>query len=83
MQMASYGTGRLIYRGGVKLMVIVFSATFNTISIISWRSDLLVEETRVSEENHRPAANHGHTLSHHHGLRQDEGYLTITCETMS
>jgi hypothetical protein len=33
--------------------VIVFSATFNNISVISWRSVLLVEETG---ENHRPAA---------------------------
>ena len=28
----------------------VFSATFNTISIISWRSVLLVEETGVPEK---------------------------------
>jgi len=33
----------------------VFSATFNNISVISWRSVLLVEETGVSGENHRPA----------------------------
>ena len=32
----------------------VFSDTFNNISVISWRSVLLVEETRVPEENHRP-----------------------------
>ena len=30
----------------------VFNATFNNISVISWRSVLLVEETRVSGENH-------------------------------
>jgi hypothetical protein len=30
---------------GVRIMV--FSATFNNISVISWRSDLLVEETGV------------------------------------
>ena len=30
----------------------VFNATFNNISVISWRSVLLVEETEVSEENH-------------------------------
>ena len=28
----------------------MFNATFNNISIISWRSDLLLEETRVPEE---------------------------------
>jgi hypothetical protein len=31
----------------------VFSATFNNISVISWQSDLLVEETVVTGENHR------------------------------
>jgi hypothetical protein len=31
----------------------VFNATFNNISAISWRSVLLVEETRVHRENHR------------------------------
>jgi hypothetical protein len=34
----------------------VFNATFNNISGISWRSVLLVEETGVPGENHRPAA---------------------------
>jgi len=29
----------------------VFNATFNNISVISWQSVLLVEETRVPEEN--------------------------------
>ena len=31
---------------GYKVRVIVFNATFNNISVISWRSVLLVEETR-------------------------------------
>jgi hypothetical protein len=31
---------------------------FNTISVISWRSVLLVGETGVSWENHRPVASH-------------------------
>jgi hypothetical protein len=34
----------------------VFNATFNNISVISWQSVLLVEETAVPGENHRPAA---------------------------
>jgi hypothetical protein len=34
----------------------VFNATFNNISYISWWSVLLVEETRVHGENHRPVA---------------------------
>ena len=39
----------------------VFSATFNNISAMSWRSVLLVGETG---ENHRPAVSHSQTLSH-------------------
>ena len=33
----------------------VFSATVNTILLISWQSVLLVEETGVPGENHQPA----------------------------
>jgi len=36
----------------------VFNATFNNISVISWLSVLLVKETRVSGENHRSVASH-------------------------
>ena len=32
----------------------VFNATCNNISVISWRSVLLVEETGVPGENHQP-----------------------------
>ena len=32
----------------------VFKTTFNNISVISWRSVLLVGETRVPRENYRP-----------------------------
>jgi hypothetical protein len=39
-------------------MYMVFNATFNNISIISWVSALLVEETGVPGENHRPVAIH-------------------------
>ena len=42
----------------------VFNATFNNISAISWRSVLLVEETGVPDENHRPAESHYQALSH-------------------
>jgi hypothetical protein len=41
---------------------LVFNATFNNISVISWRSVLLVEETRVPGENHRPVASHWQTV---------------------
>jgi hypothetical protein len=37
-------------------MVMVFNATLKNISVISWWSVLLVEETGVPEENHRPVA---------------------------
>ena len=36
--------------------VMVFNATFNNISVISWRSILLMEETSVPGENHRTAS---------------------------
>jgi hypothetical protein len=36
----------------------VFNATFNNISVISWQLVLLEEETGVPGENHRPAASH-------------------------
>ena len=36
----------------------VFNATLNNISVISWRSIFLVEETGVPGENHRPVASH-------------------------
>jgi hypothetical protein len=42
----------------------VFNATFNNISAISWQSVLLVEETRVPSENHWPVASQWQTLSH-------------------
>ena len=42
----------------------MFDTTFNNISVISWRSVLLMEETRVPGENHQPVASHWQTLSH-------------------
>ena len=41
-----------------------FNATFKNISVISWRSVLLVGETRVPVENHRPAECLLQTFSH-------------------
>jgi hypothetical protein len=38
--------------------LVVFNPALNNISVISWRSVLLVEETGVPGENHRPAASH-------------------------
>ena len=38
--------------------LMVFNATFNNISVISWRSVLLVEEMGAPGENHRPVLSH-------------------------
>jgi hypothetical protein len=42
----------------------VLNTTFNNILAILWRSVLLVWETGVPGEKHRPAASHWQTLSH-------------------
>ena len=42
----------------------VFNATFNNISVILWRTVLLVEESGVPGENHWPVASNWQTLSH-------------------
>jgi hypothetical protein len=46
---------------GVRVMV--FNATFNNISVISWRSISLVEETGLPWEKHRAVTSHWQTLS--------------------
>jgi len=48
----------LLKNFGVMVRVMVFNATFNNISVILWQSVLLVEETAVSGEKHRPTASH-------------------------
>ena len=45
-----------LYMGLVLYWFMVFIATFNNISVISWWSVLLLEETGVLRENHRPVA---------------------------
>ena len=47
----------------VRIRVIVFNATFNNISVISWRSALSAEETGEPRKIHRPATSHWQTLS--------------------
>ena len=42
----------------------VLNAMFNNISAILWRSCLLVEETGIHMESHRPVASHCQILSH-------------------
>jgi hypothetical protein len=46
------------------ICLIVFNATFNNISVISWWSFLLVEKTVGLGKNHRLVASHWQTLSH-------------------
>jgi hypothetical protein len=36
----------------------VFNVTFNNISVISWQSVLLLEETGGPGENHQPVTSH-------------------------
>ena len=48
----------------INMYMWVFNATFNNISVISWLSVLLVKETGVPRENHRPATSHRQTLSY-------------------
>ena len=45
------------------VVIMVFNTTFNNISVKSWLSVLLVEETGVPGENYRPAC-HVQTSSH-------------------
>jgi hypothetical protein len=59
----SYNLNPLLL-GLVWFWFLVFNATFNNISVISWWSVLLVEATGVPGENHRPVASHQQTLSH-------------------
>ena len=54
----------MLYSCVLFVCLMVFSATFNTISAISWRSDLLVEENGGHGENNRPVTNHWQALSH-------------------
>jgi hypothetical protein len=42
-------------RKGRGVIVMVFNATFSNISVMSWKSVLLVRETGVPGENHRPS----------------------------
>ncbi len=42
----------------VRFRFMVFNATFNNISVILWRSVLLVKETGGPRENHRFAVSH-------------------------
>ena len=49
---------------GIWFRFMEFNATFNNISVILWRSVLLVEETGVPGVNHRPVASDWQIVSH-------------------
>ena len=77
----TYSEGLILLRKGVRVMV--FNATLNNISVISWWSVLFVEETGVPGENHRPAASRLQTWSHNvlsitsHNISGDRGEWVI------
>jgi len=48
----------LYHHYSLRFKFMIFNATFNNISVILWRSVLLVEETGVPVENHQPAIRH-------------------------
>ena len=54
----------------------VLNPTFNNISVISWRSVLLVEETEVLGENHRPVASTNVNGELHHMTLYRGQYLS-------
>jgi hypothetical protein len=55
--MGSFKLSNFTLRFGC-LVFIVFNATFNNTSVISWQSVLLVEETGGPGEYHRSVASH-------------------------
>jgi hypothetical protein len=55
--MKKYQIHKMVFRTYMILdWFIVFNATFSNKTVISWLSVLLVEETGVPGENHRPVA---------------------------
>jgi hypothetical protein len=57
--MLLFHTYTLWGRHGHDCMIVGFTTTtINSISVISWLSVLLVEETGVPEDNHRPVSSH-------------------------
>jgi hypothetical protein len=56
--------GRTMYTLVLFVCLMVLHATFNNISVISWREVLLVEEAWIFRKTHQPAANHWQTFSH-------------------
>ena len=59
-----YNMVNLIPKEVLRLWFMVFNATFNNFSVISWWSVLLVEETWVPGKRHQPVPSHWQTLLH-------------------
>jgi len=61
-QTVAFATGFLQFMHKVRRIwlvgLMVLNATFNNISVTSWWSVLLVEETGVPGESHRPAVSY-------------------------
>jgi hypothetical protein len=58
LHMHQYIWPHTVYIYVIHLHIMVFNATFNNISVISWRSVLLGEETGGTGEKNRPIASH-------------------------
>jgi hypothetical protein len=54
--MIDRNVGVIFFYGWLVQWFVVYNATFNNISAIPWRSVLLVEETGVPGESHRPVS---------------------------
>jgi hypothetical protein len=61
----------------------VFNTTFNNISVISWRSVLLVAETGVPRENHQPTASHEQPLSRQNIVSSTPRHVYLISITLS
>ena len=57
----------------------VFNATLNNISVISWGSVVLVEETGIPRENHRPVASYWQTFITSNTPRHERGLNSQHC----
>ena len=51
-----------VLKQGLGIRVMMYDATFNNVSAISWWPVLLMEE--IPGENHRPVASHRQSLTH-------------------
>jgi hypothetical protein len=68
-----YNCIRLTYNDGLWLWFMVLNATFNNISVISWRSVMLVEETVVPREKHWQTLSHNvHLCPEMHNFSKEE-----------